>query len=201
MKEICPTHLQAQLHHSKEVQVTPLPHGLPWYGKLIRFLNKNTESEKKLLDLQFSKMFYACNIPFSEAENEHITKVIYMLRGGSYKPANKKDIAGYLLDDVNRWNYNGVWTGGTKYYFPTRWLVQYPQSTNRRIIEACLHNGNTAFFIRSPNQKRRQNTVVHRQKRKLTTAKTQTNARRVMPSVFYTVQYTCVVHLHLYTHS
>ena len=44
-----------------------------------RFIQKTTESEKKQLDLQFARPFYACNIPFNVAENKEMKKLILML--------------------------------------------------------------------------------------------------------------------------
>ena len=40
--------------------------------KINNFILKTTAAEKKKIDLQFAKFFYACNIPFSVIENEHL---------------------------------------------------------------------------------------------------------------------------------
>ena len=50
-----------------------------WIGSYI----KHPPAEKELLDLQGARAFYACNISFLAAENEHMKQYISMLRGGS----------------------------------------------------------------------------------------------------------------------
>lgn len=116
--------------------------------KIDKFVQKTTEAEKKLLDRQFARMFYACNIPFSVAENEHMLKLIHMLRGGSYKPPNRRDIAGYLLDEVNKECES---TMASELEGQNVTLIQDGWSNvhNQPIIGTCLHNGTSAFFIRS----------------------------------------------------
>lgn len=62
--------------------------------RIDKFVHKTTEAEKKLLDLQFARTFYANNIPFNVADNDHMKKLITILRGGSYKPPNRRDLGG-----------------------------------------------------------------------------------------------------------
>lgn len=113
-----------------------------------KFIYKTTEAEKKLFDLQFARIFYACNIPFSVAENEHMVKFIHMMRSGSYKPPNRRDVGGYLLDEVNR-ECEEIMV--TELDGKNVTLIQDGWSNihNQPIIGTCLHNGSRSYFIRS----------------------------------------------------
>ena len=116
--------------------------------RIDKFVHKTTEAEKKLLDLQFARTFYANNIPFNVADNDHMKKLITILRGGSYKSPNRRDLGGYLLDEVNEECEKALTTeleGKNVTLIQDGWSNVH----NQPIIATCLHTGTKAFFIRS----------------------------------------------------
>lgn len=116
--------------------------------RIDKFVSKTTKAEKKLLDLQFARTFYANNIPFNVADNDQMKKLITMLKGGSYKPPNRRDLGGYLLDEVNEECEKLL---ATELEGKNVTLIQDGWSNvhNQPIIATCLHTGTKAFFIRS----------------------------------------------------
>lgn len=69
-------------------------------SKIDNFIFKTTSAEKKkILDLQFAKLFYACNIPFSVVEKEHMKKLVQLLRGNSYTHRSRHNISTHLLHE------------------------------------------------------------------------------------------------------
>ena len=86
--------------------------------------------------------------PFSVAENEQMKKLIFMLRGGSYKPPSRHDLGGHLLDSVHKEVDSHLVTvldGQTVTLIQDGWSNVH----NHPIIGNCLHNGTTSNFIRS----------------------------------------------------
>ena len=63
------------------------------------FIIKTNSHQKEILDDQIAHLFYACNLPFSLAENDVFKKTISILRPG-YTPPTKMIIAGALLDKI-----------------------------------------------------------------------------------------------------
>ena len=63
------------------------------------FISKTNSHQKEILDDQIAHLFYACNLPFSLAENYVFKKTISILRPG-YTPPTKMIIAGALLDKI-----------------------------------------------------------------------------------------------------
>ena len=116
--------------------------------RIDKFVSKTTEEEKKLLDLQFARTFYANNIPFNVADNDQMKKLITMLKGGSYKPPNRRDLGGYLLDEVNEECEKSL---ATELEGKNVTIIQdgWSDVHNQPIIATCLHTGTKAFFIRS----------------------------------------------------
>lgn len=113
-----------------------------------RFVQRTSEAEKKLLDLQFARMVYSCNIPFSVAENKHMTKLIAMLRGSSYENPTRHQLSTVLLDAVYtecKTSLLSELNGQIVTLIQDGWSNIH----NNPIIASCLHNGKKSFFIRS----------------------------------------------------
>ncbi|CAL4152309.1 unnamed protein product, partial [Meganyctiphanes norvegica] len=94
-------------------------------------------------------VFYACNIPFSVAENEYMKKLIPMLRGCSYKPPTRHDIVGNLVDVIHE---ECEETLASELEGQRVTLIQDGCSNihKQHILGSFLHNGGTvAYFIRS----------------------------------------------------
>lgn len=64
-----------------------------------KFTITTSQEDKKKIDLQLARFMFATNTPFNHVEHEEFLKLIQILRPG-YKPPNRKQIAGNLLDDV-----------------------------------------------------------------------------------------------------
>ena len=63
------------------------------------FAIKTTLKEKEHFDYLTARFIYASNLPFKTVEHPTFLEMINNLRPG-YKPPNRKDIAGNLLDSV-----------------------------------------------------------------------------------------------------
>lgn len=113
-----------------------------------RFVHKTSELEKKSFDMQFARAFYASNISFSVAENEHMKKLIFMLRGESYKPPSRHDLGGHLLDAVHK-EVDSHLATDLEGQFVTLIQDGWSNIHNQPVIGSCLHNGTRSFFIRS----------------------------------------------------
>jgi len=113
-----------------------------------RFLQKTSEAEKRLLDMQFARTFFACNIPFNVADNKHMKDLITMLRGGSYINPTRRQLGSDLLDSVYE---ECKKTLEVQLDSQIVTLIQDGWSNihNQPIIATCLHNGTKSFFIRS----------------------------------------------------
>ena len=55
---------------------------------------------KEKLDEQIARLFYSCNLAFNIADNQIFKDTIELLCPG-YSPPSRKDIGGYLLDNVH----------------------------------------------------------------------------------------------------
>lgn len=64
-----------------------------------RFIIATSQEDKKKIDLQLSRYMFATNTPFNHVEHPELLKLMEILRPG-YKPPNRKQIAGKLLDEV-----------------------------------------------------------------------------------------------------
>ena len=113
-----------------------------------KYVIRTSSTMKEKLDVQFARAIYACNIPFSAAENPEMKKLMTMARGGSYNPPTRQALSGKLLDNVSedceeviKENLNGRQVT----------LVQDGWSNvhNNPIIGSCLHTGKKAFFVRA----------------------------------------------------
>ncbi|CAL4060104.1 unnamed protein product, partial [Meganyctiphanes norvegica] len=96
----------------------------------------------------FVRVFYACKIPFSVAENEHMKKLILMLRGGSYKLPTRHDIGGNLIDVIHE---ECEETLASELEGQRVTLIQDSWSNIHKqfIIGSCLHTGTVVYCIRS----------------------------------------------------
>lgn len=112
------------------------------------FILKTTASEKKKIDLQFAKFFYACNIPFSVVENEQMKKLVQLMRGNSYTPPTRHEISTHLLDEVYE-ECEAQLISELKGQNVTMIQDGWSNVHNHPVIATCLHNGNKAFFIRT----------------------------------------------------
>lgn len=112
-----------------------------------RFVHKTTSSEKQLLDLQCARFFFACNIPFNAAENEHLKKFITMLRS-SYTGPSREQLRTKLLDSVYD-ECKETLASNLKDQKVTLIQDGWSNIHNQSIIGTCLHNGTNSFFIRS----------------------------------------------------
>ena len=113
-----------------------------------RFAYRTTHAEKQLLDLQLARVFYACNIPFSVAENEHMKTLMNMLRGGTYKPPSRHEMSGHLLNEINE-ECEAKMASELEGHHVTLIQDGWSNIHNQPIIGSCLHNGKDAYFIRS----------------------------------------------------
>lgn len=64
-----------------------------------QFIMQTPASVKAAIDLQVARFIYATNSPFAAVEHTEFVKLIQMLRPG-YKPLNRHDVGGKLLDQV-----------------------------------------------------------------------------------------------------
>lgn len=64
-----------------------------------RFTISTSQEDKKKIDLQLSRYMFATNTPFNHVEHPQFLKLMEILRPG-YKPPNRKQVAGSLLDEV-----------------------------------------------------------------------------------------------------
>ena len=113
-----------------------------------RFLYKTSPAEKELLDLQGARAFYACNIPFLAAENEHMKQYISMLRGGSYQIPSRKQLSTTLLDKVYT-ECKEILATNLKGKEVTLIQDGWSNVHNQPIIASCLHDGTKSYFVRS----------------------------------------------------
>lgn len=113
-----------------------------------RFVQKTTAAEKDLLDLQFARTFYACNIPFNVADNDQMKKLISMLRHGSYKNPSREQLRTTLLDSVYD-ECKATLSSSLKGQQVTLIQDGWSNIHNQPVIGTCLHNGTKPFFIRS----------------------------------------------------
>ena len=67
--------------------------------KLNDFTIKTNSHQKEILDDQIARLFYACNLTFSLAENDVFKKTISMLRT-DYTPPRRKGLAGGILEKI-----------------------------------------------------------------------------------------------------
>ena len=109
------------------------------HPKLNDFTIKTNSLRKEILDDQISRLFYACNLPFSLAENDVFKKTISMLRP-SYIPPKRKSLARGLLDKIfNEVNAMTASALEGKDVAPVQ--DGWGDIHNSPVIAHCLHTG------------------------------------------------------------
>ena len=99
--------------------------------KLNDFTIKTNSHQKEILDDQIARLFYACNLPFSLAENDVFKKTISILRPG-YTPPTRKSIAGYGSNIILKHTLNYLNTIGLFIY----WNFQFEMAQGGRPIDS-----------------------------------------------------------------
>ena len=99
----------------------------------------------KKFDLQFSKFFYACNIPFSVIENGHLKKLVQLMWGNSHTPSIRHVISIRLLVEVYE-ECEDQLISELKGQNVTIIQDGWSNVHNHIVIATCLHNGDKAFF-------------------------------------------------------
>ena len=115
--------------------------------KLNDFTIKTNSHQKEILDDQIARLFYACNLPFSLAENDVFKKTISILRPG-YTPPTRKSIAGGLLDKI----YIEVTTmAASALEGKEVTLLQdgWSDIHNSLVIAHCVHTEERSYFLNS----------------------------------------------------